>query len=142
MARPHQIPMRLATGAFILNSGLGKVRDTEAMAETIHGTASTAYPFLKEWEPQKFTRMLGTAEVAVGAMLLTPLVPSLVAGMALTGFSAGLVGLYLKLPGTRLEGSLRPSPEGLPLAKDSWMLGIGVSLVLEALTGRKCYKKS
>jgi hypothetical protein len=137
LAYPHQLPVRLATGMFILNSGLGKVRDTEAMAGAIHGTAATAYPFLKEWEPQKFTRVVGNAEIAVGTMLLIPFVPSLVAGAALTGFSAGLVGLYLKLPGTRVEGSLAPTQEGLPLAKDTWMLGIGLSMIMEALAGKK-----
>ncbi|MFC5185918.1 hypothetical protein [Actinomadura harenae] len=137
LARPHQMPVRIVTGAFILNSGLGKLRNTEEMADGIHGTAATAYPFLKEWEPQKFTRTLGTAEVAIGATLLLPFVPSLLAGTALTGFASGLLGLYLKIPGMREEGSLRPTQQGLPLAKDSWMLGIGLSLVLEALGGKR-----
>ncbi|WP_051467368.1 DoxX family membrane protein [Actinomadura oligospora] len=137
LARPHQMPMRIMTGAFILNSGLGKIRNTEEMADGIHGTAVTAYPFLKDWEPQKFTRMLGTAEVAIGATLLTPFVPSLLAGAALTGFSAGLLGLYLKLPGMREEGGLRPTQQGIPFAKDSWLLGIGLSLVMDACSGKK-----
>lgn len=137
LARPHQMPVRIVTGAFILNSGLGKLRNTEEMADGIHGTAATAYPFVKDWEPQRFTRMLGNAEVAIGATLLAPFVPSLLAGAALTGFSAGLVGLYLKTPGMREEGSVRPTQQGIPLAKDSWMLGIGLSLMLEALAGKK-----
>ena len=33
-------------------------------------------------------------------------------------------------------GSLRPTQEGTPLAKDVWMAGIGAALVLEALTRR------
>ncbi|MCP2340509.1 hypothetical protein [Actinomadura rupiterrae] len=137
LTRPHQMPVRIATGAFILNSGLGKLRNTDEMAEGIHGTAKTAYPFLESWEPVKFTRTLGAAEVAVGATLLAPIVPSLLAGAALTGFSAGLLGLYLKIPGMREEGSLRPTQQGIPLAKDSWMLGIGLSLIMESLGGRK-----
>ncbi|MFC4908821.1 hypothetical protein [Actinomadura gamaensis] len=132
------MPVRIATGAFILNSGLGKLQNTEEMADGIHGTASAAYPFLKDWEPAQFTRTLGAAEVAVGATLLLPIVPSLLAGAALTGFSAGLLGLYLKLPGMREEGSLRPTQQGIPLAKDSWMLGIGLSLVTEAFHRKRC----
>ena len=58
------------------------------------------------------------------------------AGLALTGFSGGLLGLYLKIPGMRKEDSLRPTQQGIPLAKDSWMLGIGVGLTLDGLTDR------
>ena len=68
---------------------------------------------------------------------MVPLVPSLLAGAALTAFSAGLAGLYLRLPGMRQEGGLRPSPQGIPLAKDTWLVGIGVSLVLEELARAK-----
>jgi hypothetical protein len=59
-----------------------------------------------------------------------------VAGALLTGFSGGLLGLYIKIPGMRQEGSLRPTRQGIPLAKDSWLLGIGVSLLLSDLTDR------
>jgi hypothetical protein len=135
-ARPHQIPPRLAAGAFILNSGLTK---TEADAETaagVHGMAAGAYPFLAKEDPQRFTKLLAKTEIAVGAALLLPVVPSLLAGAALTAFAGGLVGLYLKTPGMRQEGSLRPTPAGLGLAKDVWLLGLGLGLVLDELTNR------
>jgi hypothetical protein len=35
----------------------------------------------------------------------------------------------------RQEGSLRPTQQGIPLAKDVWMLGIGISLIAEGVTG-------
>ncbi|MES9607543.1 hypothetical protein ACFFWA_16250 [Actinomadura verrucosospora] len=133
LARAHQMPVRLAVGAFVLNSGLSKLQGLDAAADEIHGTAKTAYPFLESQDPRDFTRALGRAEVALGAALLVPLVPSLVAGAALTAFSAGLTGLYLRLPGMRQEGGLRPSPQGIPLAKDTWLVGVGASLVLEEL---------
>ncbi|HTF10435.1 MAG TPA: hypothetical protein VK659_19910 [Asanoa sp.] len=127
----HQLPLRLATGAFVLNSGLTKRGADDAAAKGVHGFASTAYPFLGEMDPKKFTRLLSTAEIAVGAVLLFPLIPEGVAGLALTGFSAGLVGLYLRTPGMRLDGSLRPTEQGVPLAKDTWLLGIGLSLLVD-----------
>jgi hypothetical protein len=96
--------------------------------------AKTAYPFLESQDARTFTRNLGRAEVAIGGALLAPFVPSLLAGAALTAFSAGLTGLYLRLPGMRQEGSLRPTQEGIALAKDTWLVGAGVSLVLEELT--------
>jgi hypothetical protein len=36
----------------------------------------------------------------------------------------------------RQEGSLRPTRQGIPLAKDSWLLGIGTSLVLSDVVER------
>lgn len=134
LARPHQLPVRLAAGAFILNSGLAKRRADKETAARIHGVASGSYPFLKELDPQEFTRMLSMAEIAVGTALLVPLVPSLVAGAALTAFGSGLAGVYLRTPGMRQEGSLRPTPQGLDLAKDIWLVGIGMTLVAEELS--------
>ncbi|MBO2464046.1 hypothetical protein [Actinomadura violacea] len=131
LARAHQMPVRLIVGAFVLNSGLSKLKGDEGTADYIHGTAKTAYPFLESQDKGEFTRNLGAAEVALGAALITPLVPTLVAGAALTAFAGGLTGLYLRLPGMR-EG-LRPTQQGIPLAKDSWLFGIGASLVLEEL---------
>ncbi|QXJ26169.1 hypothetical protein AGRA3207_007784 [Actinomadura graeca] len=132
-ARPHQLPVRFAVGAFVLNSGLSKLRGGEETAEGTHGMATTAYPFLESQDPREFTRRLGMAEVALGAALVVPVVPSLLAGAALTAFAGGLTGLYLRMPGMREEGGLRPTQQGITLAKDTWLLGIGASLVLEEL---------
>ncbi|GAA4225690.1 hypothetical protein GCM10022254_08150 [Actinomadura meridiana] len=133
LARGHQMPARLIVGAFVLNSGLSKLKGGDEVAEQTHGTATAAYPFLGSQDPRSFTRSLGTVEVALGAALMIPVVPSLVAGAALTAFSGGLAGLYLRLPGMREPGGLRPTQQGIPLAKDSWLLGIGSALVLEEL---------
>lgn len=137
VVRPHQLPARIATGAFILNSGLTKASASKETAAGLHGMASGTYPFLKDQDPEEFTRTLSKAEIAIGAALLLPVVPSLVAGAMLTGFAGGLLGLYLKTPGMREEGSLRPTQQGIPLAKDVWMLGVGAGLVLEELTRSK-----
>ncbi|MBW8484764.1 hypothetical protein [Actinomadura parmotrematis] len=136
LARPHQLPVRIATGAFILNSGLAKARADKETAQGVHGMASGTYPFLGSQDPERFTALLSKAEIAIGAALLVPFVPSLAAGAALTGFAGGLLGLYLKTPGMRQEGSLRPTQQGIPLAKDVWMLGAGLGLVAEEL-GRR-----
>ncbi|WP_067485235.1 hypothetical protein [Actinomadura hibisca] len=136
LARPHQLPARLATGAFILNSGLGKAKADKDTAAGIHGMASGTYPFLKGQDPERFTALLSKAEIGIGAALLLPFVPSALAGAALTGFAGGLLGLYLRTPGMRQPGSLKPTEQGIAIAKDVWMLGIGLSLVAEEL-GRK-----
>ncbi|MFG2595823.1 hypothetical protein [Streptomyces sp. NPDC048462] len=126
---PRDIPPRLATGAFILNSGLGKLKADEETAQTLHGMACTAYPFLDRIEAGRFTRLLAWSEITVGSALLLPVVPTRLAGLALTGFSGGLLGLYLRVPGMREPGSLRPSQAGVPLAKDAWMFGIGLGFL-------------
>ena len=99
------------------------------MAGQLHGMAATAYPFLKRIPPAVFTRMLATGEVVLGVGLLAPFVPTAVAGAALAAFATGLIGLYLRTPGTHEPGSLRPTHQGIPLAKDVWLLGMGLSLV-------------
>ena len=134
---PRRLPLRLTTGAFILSAGLDKWKGDEQTAAQLHGFASGTYPFLQKIEPHKFLRLLATGEIAVGSTLLLPVVPAALAGAALTGFSAGLLGLYLKTPGMRRgPKDLRSTPEGLPLSKDVWMLGAGLSLLIDSLTAK------
>jgi hypothetical protein len=136
LTRTHQLPVRLATGAFILNSGLSKRGANAEAAAGVHGMAAGVYPFLRGMDPVAFTKLLSGAEIALGAALLLPVVPTVVAGAALTAFSTGLLGLYLKTPGMRQEGSLRPTEQGIAVAKDIWLVGIGASLLTEELTRR------
>ena len=84
----RQLPLRLAAGTFIINSGLSKWDTDEATAQHLEGFAAGAYPFLAKLDPQ-----------------------------------------------LRLEGSLRPTQQGLPLAKDVWLAAIGASLVIDDLVG-------
>ena len=128
------MPPRLSAGAFILNSGVGKLSADEETAAMLHGMAASTYPFLGKMKTQDFARLLAVGEIAVGATLLLPVVPAGLAGLALTAFSGGLMGLYLKTPGMRMEGSLRPSRQGTALAKDFWLVGIGAGLIMDGLT--------
>ena len=66
--------------------------------------------------------------------LLVPVVPAAVAGAGLTAFSGGLLGLYARTPGMRKEGTPLPTQQGVPLAKDIWMAGIGLGLVIDEIT--------
>jgi hypothetical protein len=132
-----EIAPRISAGAFILNSGLGKRGVGPEAAAGMQGFAAGTYPFLKSVSPQQFVKGLATAEIALGALLLTPFVPTAVAGAALTVFSGGLLGLYLKTPGMRKPGSLAPTEQGLPIAKDVWLLGIGIGLFTRGLIERK-----
>ena len=132
-----EIGPRISAGAFILNSGLGKRAADDQTAAGLHGFASGTYPFLKDVEPRQFVQALSTAEIVIGSALLTPFVPTALAGALLTGFSGGLLGLYLKTPGMRKEGSLAPTEQGLSVAKDVWLLGIGVGLLTSGTIDRE-----
>ncbi|WP_086561998.1 hypothetical protein [Streptomyces africanus] len=133
----RQLPLRLTVGAFFLNSGLAKRDADQATAQGLQQFASATYPFLSKLGAQKFTRLLSTGELTVATALLLPVIPAAVAGAALTAFSCGSLGLYLHTPGMRQEGSLRPTEQGTALAKDVWMLGVGLSLIAEGLTGHR-----
>jgi uncharacterized membrane protein YphA (DoxX/SURF4 family) len=133
----RRAPLRLTTGAFVLSSGLDKWKGDEETAAQIHGFATGTYPFLKSVEAPTFLRLLAAAEIGIGSALLLPVVPAVVAGAALTGFSAGLLGLYLRTPGMRRgPRDLRSTPQGLPISKDVWMLGAGLGLVIDGATAK------
>lgn len=99
--------------------------------------AAGAYPAVAQIEPTRFLRLLAAAEVATGAALVVPFVPLRMAGTALTAFSGALVGLYARTPGLRREGSIWPTQEGIGISKDVWMLGLGLSMLLESRGGRR-----
>jgi uncharacterized membrane protein YphA (DoxX/SURF4 family) len=125
----HDIPTRVSTGAYILHAGLAKWGGDEQQASAVHGMAAGAYPFLRRIPPKTFLRLLAAGEIATGTALLTPLVPNLVAGAALTGFAGALTTMYLRTPALHNPGSIWPTQAGTGVSKDVWMLGIGLSLL-------------
>jgi hypothetical protein len=137
----REVPLRAATGAYILNAGLEKRQADDETATRLHGFASGTYPFVKDIEPATFVRLLSTAEISIGAALLIPLIPTAVAGAALTAFSAGLLTMYLRTPGMRKKGSLAPTSQGMTISKDVWMFGIGLGLLTDAATRNGASKR-
>jgi hypothetical protein len=131
----RDIPLRLATGVFILHTGREKWNGPDEQAEAVHGMAANAYPVLKSIPAPRFLRMLAGGEIALGALLLNPLVPNAVAGAALTGFSGALLGMYARTPAMHKPGSLWPTQAGTAVSKDVWMLGIGLGLMAAGRNG-------
>jgi uncharacterized membrane protein YphA (DoxX/SURF4 family) len=131
------VPLRVATGAFILHSGIEKWSGDEERAKMIHGMAAGTYPVFESMPAPRFLRLLAAGEIATGAALLSPFVSTAKAGAALAGFSGALLGLYAKTPGMRKPGSIWPTPQGIPISKDVWMVAIGLALLADALTDRK-----
>ena len=134
---PWHVAPRLAAGAIILNSGLDKRGADPETAEGLHGMATTAYPQLGKLEPTTFAETLSRGEIALGAALIAPVVPTRLAAGALTFFSGGLLGLYARVPGMRRPGSVRPTEQGNAIAKDVWLLGIGLGLLTDAIVQRR-----
>ncbi|HEY2268411.1 MAG TPA: hypothetical protein VGI96_37750 [Streptosporangiaceae bacterium] len=132
--KARHLPPRIAAGAFILNSGVGKWSADDETAARLHGFATGTYPFLGKLKPRDFVRLLSVSEMALGAALLVPVIPSAVAGAGLAVFSGGLLGLYARTPGMRKDGTPLPTQQGIPLAKDVWMMGIGLGLVIDDLS--------
>jgi uncharacterized membrane protein YphA (DoxX/SURF4 family) len=135
--RLRTLPTRLVTGAYILHAGIGKWGGGPEQAAGIHVMASQAFPALKPIDAPKFLRALSAAEIATGLVILAPFVPAGLAGAALTGFSGSLVAMYLRTPSLRISGSIWPSPKGIAVSKDIWMLGIGLGLLIDEAVERR-----
>ena len=54
-----------------------------------------------------------------------------VAGAPLTAFSAALTAMYLRTPSLHKPRSVWPTPAGIGISKDVWMLAIGLSLLAD-----------
>jgi uncharacterized membrane protein YphA (DoxX/SURF4 family) len=127
----RNIPTRVATGAYILHSGLSKWSGTEEQAKGLHAMAAGAYPALADVPPARFLKLLAGAEIGIGTALLTPFIGNRLAGAALTAFSGGLIGMYLRTPALHEPGSVWPTRAGTAISKDVWILGIGVGLLAD-----------
>lgn len=142
-AKVRRAPQRAVTGAYILSTGLDKLRDADdETAKGIHGMASGAYPVLGNMDPKLFLKVLGTGEVALGSALLLPIVPPVAAGLGLAAFSGALLTMYWRTPGMHRDSTdPRPTQQGTPIAKDVWMFGIASSLVVDSVLARPRDKK-
>jgi hypothetical protein len=133
----RNVPTRVATGAYILHTGWEKWHGDDDRAAGVHAMASNAYPVFSRVKATDFLKALSVGEMALGAALLAPFVPTAVAGAALTGFSGALVTMYLRTDSLHRPGSVWPTPQGIAVSKDVWMLGIGLGLIADGLLDRR-----
>ena len=131
--------LRAVPGAFILNSGIGKLGLDEESAAGLQQMAANGVPMVENMTPAEFGKFLSYGEIAVGAALLLPFVPTRIAGAALTTFAYGLVANYFSIDSMTEDDGIRPSQDGTPVAKDTWLAAIGISLML--IGGSKKKKK-
>lgn len=121
--------LRVPTGAFILNSGIGKLGLKGEAAEGVQGFAATGIPALGKLDPDTFGKFISYSEIGIGASLLAPFVPNKLAGAALATFGSGLLTLYFNNDNMTEEDGIRRSDDGIAIAKDSWLVGIGAALI-------------
>ncbi len=121
--------LRLVSGAFILNSGIGKLSLTREEAAGLQSAAQRVIPQFEDLKAEEFGRYLSYAEIALGSAILAPFFSSRLAGLGLAIFSSGLLATYIKSPDTTEPDSIRPTPAGTAMAKDFWLAGIAVALL-------------
>ena len=134
--RPVNFPVRFAAGVMILSAGVGKLRPSENGSPDVHAVAAADYPFLEQLAPEQLTKVLGAAEMMLGGALLVPVVGDGVAGVGLTAFAGAMIGLFAKGQGEHREGPV-PEHRGAALARDIWLLGIGLRLVADSVRRRQ-----
>lgn len=132
----RHLPTRIATGGYILHSGLEKREADEQTAGFIHGMAAGAYPFLKDIPPTQFVKLWSGAEIALGSALLLPLFPRRLAGLGLSAFASALLTMYMRTPSLHNPGSIWPTQQGIGISKDVWMLAIGLSYLIDSDTDK------
>lgn len=137
----RHLPPRITTGAYILHSGLEKWKGDENTAGYVHAMAGGAIPPLGNIPAPQLLKLLAGAEIALGAALLNPLIPTRVVGLGLTAFSGSLLTVYARTPTLHRPGSIWPSQQGVAVSKDVWLAGIGLSFLIDSGKGRKEYKK-
>ncbi len=136
-----QIPLRLTSGAFILNSGINKLKLSDEQAAGLQQMAVKGVPQLSKLTPAQFKNFVVAAEVGTGAALLLPMVPGWLAGAALTAFSGGLMSMYLNTPEMTEADGVRPSQEGTSVAKDLFLVGAGVGIMVDSVANRSGKRK-
>jgi hypothetical protein len=129
--RTSHIPLRVTTGAFILNAGYGKRDLDKDSAAGLQKMAGRVIPPVSQLEPEVFGKLLSYAEMTLGAALLVPFLPSRLVGVGLGLFSGSMLTMYFRTPGMTEGDGIRPSQKGTALAKDVWMFGIAVALMLD-----------
>ena len=133
-ANLRRAPLRLSTGAFVVNSGISNFNASDETAKKLQTNAARLVPQVERMDPRTFAKVLAAGEVTLGTALILPIVPAAVAGLGLSAFAASLLATQRPTNGQHADGQNDPPASATPAATDAWMLGAGVSLLLDALT--------
>ncbi len=131
-ANARRAPLRLTAGAFVLNSGVSTFSATDEKTTKLQASAAKLLPQIERMDPRTFAKVLGASEVTLGTALMLPIVPAAVAGLGLTAFAASMLATRPATNGQHADTDTETTL--VPNATEAWMLGSGVSLLLDALT--------
>ncbi|WP_144791118.1 hypothetical protein [Kocuria palustris] len=123
--------LRGVSGAYLIQSGLGKKDLPVEAYEGLQSMAASGIPQFSEWDAKTFGQFLWLSEVGIGALLVTPIVNKRLAGAALLTFSAGMLSMYFRNDEMTQDDGIRPSQEGTALSKDVWLGAIGAALIAQ-----------
>ena len=132
-AKIRRAPVRLAAGAYTLNSGINKLRADEKTAAGVHGMAANAFPLLKQIPPVAFTK--GLADHRDRGRLERCCCRSCPRAWRASR-SAGSPPGWSRCTSARrvcTTSTCAPPRRGPGIAKDSWFAAIGYSLVVDAV---------
>ncbi|MYM19324.1 hypothetical protein GSY69_04890 [Brevibacterium sp. 5221] len=128
---PSTAILRAIPGASILNSGVEKFALEDGSAAFLQQMAAKGFPALAKLEPAQFGKLLAAAEVAVGAALLAPFVPTKLAGLGLAAFSGGMLTMYFRTEEFTKDDGLRPAGDGVAVSHNVWLAAIALALLLK-----------
>lgn len=129
--------LRGVSGAYLLQSGYGKMNLPSEAAAGIQGLAATGVPPVSNLDAKTFGKVVSYSELGIGAALLTPVVSNRIAGLGLGVFSAGLLAIYFRNPVMTQEDGIRPSQDGIAISKDLFMAAIAGALVFAPKNKKK-----
>jgi hypothetical protein len=124
----------LSAGAFVVNSGVSRFGADDAAMKRLQTSAAKLVPQVERMSPRTFSRAVAAGEVTLGTAIMLPLVPAAAAGIGLSVFAASLVAARQPTSGQHVDPTDDATGSAVPNATEAWMLGSGVSLLLDALT--------
>jgi len=133
-ANLRRAPLRLTTGAFVVNSGISTFNADDETTKKLQTSAARLVPQVERMDSRTFAKVLAAGEVTLGTALMLPVVPAAVAGLGLSAFAASLLATQRHTNGQHADARSEPPAPATVTATDAWMLGAGVSLLIDALT--------
>lgn len=132
--------LRGVSGAYLIQSGYGKLGMPEEAAAGLQGFAATGVPAMADLDPDTFAKLVAYSELGIGGALVTPFVSDRLAGLGLGAFSAGLLAIYFRNPVMTQEDGIRPTEAGTALSKDLFLAAIAGALVFGPKKAKKAKK--